>query len=70
MKRIVCMIIFAFVLPTAAIAGPCTEDKAKFCAEAKGEPGSVAQCLKEHMEELSEDCKAEKPWEPGPKEEQ
>ena len=54
MKRIVVTIIIALVVPTAAIAGPCTQDKEKFC---KGVEATGA-CLAQHKAELSEACKA------------
>ena len=54
MKHIVVTIIIALVVPTAAIAGPCTQDKEKFC---KGVEATGA-CLAQHKAELSEACKA------------
>ncbi len=37
--------------------GPCTEDVAKFCKDIQPGGGRMAQCLKEHQNELSSACK-------------
>ncbi|GIX43269.1 MAG: hypothetical protein KatS3mg129_3002 [Leptospiraceae bacterium] len=37
--------------------GQCKDDKKKFCADVKKGEGRVFQCLVEHYEELSPDCK-------------
>jgi cysteine rich repeat protein len=37
--------------------GPCAEDAAKFCKDVQPGKGRMAQCLKEHENELSPSCK-------------
>jgi hypothetical protein len=54
MKHIAVLIMIALFVPTAAIAGPCTADKLKFCKDAT----DAGACLAQHKDELSEACKA------------
>ncbi|MFA4915651.1 MAG: cysteine rich repeat-containing protein [Syntrophales bacterium] len=44
---------------SAADKGPCSEDIAKFCADAKPGGGRIADCLKQHEKDLSAACKEE-----------
>ncbi|HEX9136877.1 MAG TPA: cysteine rich repeat-containing protein, partial [Nitrospirota bacterium] len=37
--------------------GPCAEDAAKYCKDVQPGQGRMAQCLKEHGNELSAACK-------------
>jgi hypothetical protein len=41
----------------AQAGGPCAEDIAKFCKDVQAGGGRIAQCLKEHQNELSPECK-------------
>lgn len=50
------LIMTALFVPTAAIAGPCTADKLKFCKDVQAT--DVGACLAQHKDELSEACKA------------
>ena len=43
--------------PAQPSAGACHADVQRFCADAKGTPGGVATCLREHRDELSEACR-------------
>ncbi len=36
---------------------PCAEDVAKFCKDVQPRGGGIAQCLKEHEDQLSASCK-------------
>jgi len=60
MKHLVALLMIAFfVAPTVAMAkNPCKEDKAKFCKDVKASGGKVGTCLRQHMNELSDECKA------------
>jgi hypothetical protein len=70
MKQLVALIMIAFLVPaTAAMAkGPCKDDKAKFCKDAKDAGKNVNDCLKEHSAELAPACKEflDKPKEAKP----
>ena len=59
MKQFVAFIMIACMLPTgAALAkNPCKDDRDKFCADVKAAGGKVAECLEQHVKELSPDCK-------------
>ena len=56
MRLLVLMI--GLLVPAAAIAGDCADDKEKFCKDVVAAKGKVGACLKEHKAELSESCKA------------
>jgi hypothetical protein len=59
MKQLIALIMIAFLVPTAAMAknNACTEDKTKFCKDAKASGKKVKDCLKEHISEVSAACK-------------
>jgi hypothetical protein len=60
MKHLVALLMIAcFMASVAAMAkdNPCKEDKAKFCKDVKAAGGKVADCLREHMNEVSAECK-------------
>ncbi len=55
------MIISAFLISSFSWAhGPCKEDKEKFCKEAMGDQVKMAQCMKDHADQLSAECKDKK----------
>lgn len=56
--RLLVALMIALLVPAAAMAGDCTDDKEKFCKEVVEAKGKVGACLKEHKAELSESCKA------------
>ena len=56
--RLLVALLVAFLVPAAAMAGDCANDKEKFCKEVIAAKGKVGACLKEHKAELSESCKA------------
>lgn len=45
------------VTPLMAEDGACTMDVQKFCGEIQPGAGQVSKCLKDHVHELSPDCK-------------
>jgi hypothetical protein len=53
------LLALALALPGAALAqeGPCREDAARLCADAKG-PRARLGCLAEKRDQLSEGCRA------------
>ncbi len=60
MKHLVALLMIAFfMVPAAAMAkdNPCKEDKAKFCKDVKASGGKVGTCLRQHMDEVSAECK-------------
>ena len=59
MKQFVALITIAFLLPTgvALAKNPCKDDRDKFCADVKAAGGKVAECLEQHLKELSAECK-------------
>jgi hypothetical protein len=59
MKQFLAFVMIAVLLPTtAALAkNPCKDDKMKFCKDVKAAGGKVADCLEQHMNELSDACK-------------
>lgn len=53
-----CILGIGFALPASAReAGPCHGDIQKFCKGMKPGGGAIAQCLKEHEADLSQECK-------------
>jgi Cysteine rich repeat len=61
MKRLVALVMIAFfMVPAAAMAqdNPCKQDKVKFCKEVKASGGKVGACLRQHINEVSDECKA------------
>jgi hypothetical protein len=56
--RLLVALLVALLVPAAAMAGDCANDKEKFCKEVIAAKGKVGACLKEHKAELSESCKA------------
>ena len=56
--RLLVALLVALLVPAAAMAGDCANDKEKFCKEVIAAKGKVGACLKEHKAELSEFCKA------------
>jgi Cysteine rich repeat len=61
LKHLVALVMIAFfMVPAAAMAkdNPCKQDKAKFCKEVKASGGKVGACLRQHMNEVSDECKA------------
>jgi len=57
-KHLIGLILLALLIPTTALAGPCTADKRKFCKEVMDAGGKVGECLEQHKDELSDGCKA------------
>ncbi len=70
MKRHALLVVFGSLLLTAPLvssgedapeAGPgtgaCHADVQRLCSQAKGTPGGVGRCLREHREELSPGCR-------------
>lgn len=69
--RTLCRLTFALALlpwtaaaqeaqpPTGPGRGACHADVQRLCNAAKGQPGGVGGCLREHLEELSEPCRAQ-----------
>lgn len=51
------MLLWAAADVFAQGSGSCTEDAAKFCKDVQPGKGRMAQCLKEHENELSTSCK-------------
>jgi hypothetical protein len=64
MKSPIVFAVAAVFISTAAVAGPCSEDKKKFCADVLDAKGDWIACLTQHKDQLSEPCKAkvEKGW--------
>ena len=56
--RLLVALLVALLVPAAAMAGDCANDKEKYCKEVIKAKGKVGACLKEHKAELSESCKA------------
>ena len=56
--RLLVASMIVLLVPAAAMAGDCADDKEKFCKEVVEAKGKVGACLKEHKAELSESCKA------------
>ena len=56
--RLLIAVIIGLLVPAAAMAGDCADDKEKFCKDVVAAKGKVGACLKEHKAELSESCKA------------
>src|SRR5262249_3050997 len=58
MKKLVALVMMAFLVPAAAYAkNPCKDDKVKFCADAKKAGTKVNDCLRQHENEISAACK-------------
>ena len=57
----VCALVFSGPAGAAPAAGqrqgPCSDDVAKFCKDVQPGGGRIAQCLKQHDQELSLACK-------------
>jgi hypothetical protein len=53
MKHLIPLTLIGLLIPTAAFAGLCDEDKIKFCKDVP----NVGACLDEHMDQLSKECK-------------
>ncbi len=51
------MLLWAAADVFAQGSGPCAEDAAKYCKDVQPGQGRMAQCLKEHENELSAACK-------------
>ena len=51
------MLLWAATEVFAQGRGPCAEDAAKYCKDVQPGQGRMAQCLKEHENELSAACK-------------
>ncbi len=52
---------FAFIANVEAIEPPtkaCKSDREKFCADTKPGDGKYGACMKQHLTELSDECKA------------
>ncbi len=71
MKHLVGFAMFAFLLPAVAVVvpatvttvavakdNPCKADKKKFCKDAKSKSAEMRDCMKQHKDELSAECKA------------
>ena len=58
MKKLVALVMMAFLVPAAAYAkNPCKDDKVKFCKDVKASGGKVNDCLREHVNEVAPACK-------------
>lgn len=58
MKKLVALVMMAFLVPAAAYAkNPCKDDKVKFCKDVKASGGKVNDCLRQHATEVSAACK-------------
>ena len=57
----ICAMLFSGTADAAQAAGhrqgPCSDDVAKFCKDVQPGGGRIAQCLKQHEQELSPACK-------------
>jgi hypothetical protein len=53
-------VMIALLVPPAALASECVEDKQKFCKDVIETKGDMGACLKQHAAELSEACKAKR----------
>jgi hypothetical protein len=63
MNQLILSILFALLVPTATAAGApdaCDEDRAKFCKAIMDAGGKVGACLDQHLNDLSQGCKAER----------
>ncbi len=71
MKHLVALALVAFLLPAVAILlpatvstlavakdKPCKQDKKKFCKDVKSKGAKMRECMKQHRDELSAECKA------------
>lgn len=71
MKHLVAFAMFAFLLPAVAVVvpaaiatvavakdKPCEADKQKFCKDVKSKSAEMRDCMKQHKDELSAECKA------------
>ena len=60
MKYLSALIVIVLLAPTGAMAGPCTDDKQKFCKDVlgQGKKEEISKCLEQHKAELSDTCKA------------
>jgi hypothetical protein len=56
MKHLIGLTLIGLLIPTAAFAGRCDEDKLKFCKDVQ----NVGACLDEHMDQLSKECRAKR----------
>ncbi len=55
---LVSLLLFASASALAAQADrPCREDVGKFCSDVAGERRAIGQCIREHLDELSEQCR-------------
>lgn len=55
---VLCLSLWAAAGVSAQPAGPCAEDAAKFCKGVQPGEGRLAECLKQHANELSPGCQA------------
>ncbi len=71
MKHLVALALVAFLLPAVAILlpatvstlavakdKPCKQDKKKFCKDVTSKGAKMHECMKQHKDELSAECKA------------
>jgi len=49
--------LFGQAAITSAAERPCREDTDKFCQDVKAAGARIAECLQNHREELSPECK-------------
>lgn len=71
MKHLVALALIALLLPAVAVLlpatvstvavakdNPCKQDKKKFCKDVKSKGAKMRECMKQHKDELSAECKA------------
>jgi peptidoglycan hydrolase CwlO-like protein len=71
MKHLVALALIALLLPAVAVLlpatvstvavakdNPCKQDKKKFCEDVKSKGAKMRECMKQHKDELSAECKA------------
>ncbi|MBK9293410.1 MAG: hypothetical protein IPM57_03045 [Oligoflexia bacterium] len=62
MKLVLSLVSLVFLFSSSSFAergsGPCKADAEKFCKDVKPGGGKMRDCLREHKDELSSECKA------------
>ncbi len=57
-KLNIALFAFSFLVPTLSFAhGPCKADREKFCPNVQPGEGRIRNCMKEHYNQLSAECR-------------